>query len=74
MKRLVVLTGLCLTVSFLRAQDEPAPAPAPQEETPAATPGGRGGAPHGRRRMTNKTRTIHIQISKNNHTKEHIRK
>ena len=49
MKPLVVLTGLCMTVSFLRAQDEPAPAPAPAD-IPATTPvapaaaGGRGGA------------------------------
>src|SRR6185369_12651211 len=49
MKRLVVLTGLCMTAVLLNAQDEPAPAPAPAE-TPAAAPaapaaaGGRGGA------------------------------
>jgi hypothetical protein len=50
MKRLAVLTGLCMTAALLKAQDEPAPAPAPAPaDTPAAAPaapaaGGRGGA------------------------------
>ncbi len=47
MKRLIVLAGLCLTFSYLKAQDEPAPAPAIPEETPTAAPAGRGG-PGGR--------------------------
>ena len=48
MRRLIILGGLCFAVSLLKAQDEPAPAPAPQEDAPAATPGGRGGTAGGR--------------------------
>ncbi len=72
MKRLVVLTGLCLTVSFLKAQDEPAPAPAPQEETPAAAPGGRGGAPGGRGGATNEPRPYDRVITKDAKTSEGV--
>jgi len=66
MKRLVVLTGLCISISFLKAQDEPAPAPAPapQEETPAAAPAGRGGAPAGRGGAPNEPRPYDRVITK----------
>ena len=65
MKYLVVLTGLCITVWFLKAQDEPpAPAPAPQEETPAPAAGGRGGAPAGRGGATNEPRPYDRVITK----------
>src|SRR5580765_7663723 len=47
MKRLIILGGLCFALPFLKAQDEPAPAP--PADIPAVTPtapaatGGRGG-------------------------------
>ena len=48
MKRLIILTGFCFAIPFLRAQDDPAPAPPADipavTPTAPAAPGGRGGA------------------------------
>src|SRR5665213_3919981 len=42
-RRLILLSGFCCAIPFLKAQDEPAPAPAPQQEALPAAPVGRGG-------------------------------
>src|SRR5665213_3524537 len=42
-RRLILLSGFCCAIPFLNAQDEPAPAPAPQQEALPAAPVGRGG-------------------------------
>ena len=63
MKRLIVLACLCSTFAFLRAQDEPAPAPVPAEDTPAVTPTGRGG-PGGRGGNPNEPRPYDRVITK----------
>jgi hypothetical protein len=64
MRRLIILSGFCFAIPFLRAQDEPAPAPAPQEDIPAVTPAGRGAAPAGRGGGNNEPRPYDRVITK----------
>jgi hypothetical protein len=70
MKRLIILSGLCLAVPFLKAQDEPAPAP--PADVPAVTPtapaapGGRGGG------ANNEPRAYDRVITKDAKTSEGI--
>ncbi|MGH9647224.1 MAG: DUF5117 domain-containing protein, partial [Bryobacteraceae bacterium] len=69
MQRLIRLTlfwlsGFCFAIPFLKAQDEPAPTPAPQGEALPAAPAGRGGAPAGRGGATNEPRPYDRVITK----------
>ena len=64
MRRLFLLSGFCCAIPFLKAQDEPAPAPVPQEEPVPAAPAGRGGAPGGRGGAANEPRPYDRVITK----------
>jgi Met-zincin/Domain of unknown function (DUF5117)/Domain of unknown function (DUF5118) len=64
MRRLFLLSGFCCAIPFLKAQDEPAPAPEPQQEALPAAPAGRGGALGGRGGATNEPRPYDRVITK----------
>ncbi len=65
MKRLIILSGFCFVIPFLKAQDEPAPrASASAGGCSAAAAGGRGGAPGGRGGATNEPRPYDRVITK----------